>query len=459
MTDAIPLRIILIVICACTVLSAQAAPTIFPACPSEFYLSYGRNGTVSFYEGAPNANGTVSFSLKSPAASLQYNATGFHQPNRYVYGLQGNGAMNNGAQAKLVRVGENGEVTNVGSINGLTDKGYSAGDMDPAGNYYVKGSGSNDIIKISGIGLVGSELTGISVSAIPLSANFISGDIAWVGDAVSGSLYSAKKSGGNNTLYRININATPVTVDNIGSFVNSSLFGALWGTPDALYGNDNDGTGFYQFDLNTGQGVKVADSIGAKSNDGARCVSNRPLFPADLSITKTNNQTIYTPGQTTQYTITATNNGPLGVVGATVIDALPTGIVTSTWTCASSAGTCAAASGSGAINTTVDLPNGANAIFVVDMNIPLSFTGSLVNTATVSVAVLGDGSPKTNLDSNATNNQATDTDTDGTVPVVVITNHEIPTLPWYGMIMMLLGFVGSYRWYFGLARRLGDCST
>jgi len=455
MNASLPLKIVLAMISICAALSSQAAPTIFPVCPSEFYLSYGSSSSVELFEGSPDATGTVNFVLKSPAPTLSYNATGFHEANRFIYGVQGNGIANNGAEARLIRVGLNGEVTDVGSINGLTDKNYSTGDMDSAGNYYVKGSGSDNIIKISGIGSVGSELAAITTSVITVASQSIAGDLAWVGDASSGSLYSVRRTAGINRLNKINPVTGDVTV--VGIVSSGAIFGALWGTPDTLYGNANDGSGFFQFDLNTGQGVKVADSIGAGSNDGARCGSNRPLFPADLSITKTNNQAVYTPGLTTQYTITATNNGPLGVVGATVVDALPGGIITAAWTCTSSGGSCTDASGTGSINTTVDLPNGATATFILDMDIPLSFTGSLVNTATVSVAKLGDGSPKTNLDSNSANNQATDTDTNGTAPAVV-TNHQIPTLPWYGMVMMLLAFVGSYRWYFDLSRRPGDGS-
>lgn len=448
------LKIVLSVLSAGVALMVQAAPTEFPACPSEFYLSVGKESKTQLYEGSPNANGSVNFTLKSSAVPINYNAIAFHEGNRFIYGLEGRGSnMNPGPNARLIRIGANGETVIAGSVPGLTNKKYTYGDMDPAGNYYIRKNGSQ-LLKLSGIGAAGNELAGISTSIIPLTSpsggavnNIIGGDMAWVGDTAGGMLYTLKLSGVINTLYKID--PFSGVVEAIGTpFASPAKFGSLWGTPDSLYGSDNSGTGFYQFDLLTGQGVKIASAIFADSNDGARCVSNRPLFPADLGITNTNNQMVYTPGQTAQYTITATNNGPLGVLGAEVVNALPGGITTAAWTCTSGSGSCTDASGTGSINTTVDLPNGASAIFVVDMVIPLSFTGSLINTATVSVAKLGDGSPKTNLDSNTANNQATDTDTDGTLPVVV-THHEIPTLPWYGMIVMFLAFISSYCWPLG----------
>lgn len=126
----------------------------------------------------------------------------------------------------------------------------------------------------------------------------------------------------------------------------------------------------------------------------------------DLSITKSDGETTYTPGLDTTYNIVVTNNGPAPVVGAQVSDALPAGIATASWTCgnATGGGVCGAASGTGGISTTANLPIGASVTYALTVAIPGSFTGDLSNTATVAV-------PAGVTDTNLANNTASDTNT------------------------------------------------
>ncbi|MFN7947516.1 MAG: SdrD B-like domain-containing protein [Blastocatellia bacterium] len=132
---------------------------------------------------------------------------------------------------------------------------------------------------------------------------------------------------------------------------------------------------------------------------------------ADLAITKTDNQTTYLPGGSLTYTIVVSNNGPSDVTNATVSDTIPAALTSVAWTCAITApgsgsvvNACGAASGSGNINTTVTLRNGAAATFTVTASIPSGASGNLVNTATVSA-------PPGTTDPKLSNNTATDTDT------------------------------------------------
>src|SRR6185503_18937180 len=63
---------------------------------------------------------------------------------------------------------------------------------------------------------------------------------------------------------------------------------------------------------------------------------------ADLSITKTDGVTAYTPGGSVTYTITASNAGPSDAPGSTVADTFPASL-TCTWTCVGAGGgTCTA---------------------------------------------------------------------------------------------------------------------
>jgi uncharacterized repeat protein (TIGR01451 family) len=126
---------------------------------------------------------------------------------------------------------------------------------------------------------------------------------------------------------------------------------------------------------------------------------------ADLSITKSDGVTSVAPGGAVHYTIVAGNLGPDAAGAAAVADTVPASLGSVTWTCTASAGsTCGAASGSGSIATTATLAAGGSATFLLNGTVGAAATGSLVNTATITV-------PAGTLDTNAANNSATDSDT------------------------------------------------
>ena len=126
---------------------------------------------------------------------------------------------------------------------------------------------------------------------------------------------------------------------------------------------------------------------------------------ADLSITKTDGNTTDIAGTSIQYSIVVTNNGPSTIQGVRVNDTVPPALSGVTWTCtASGFSSCAAATGSGDIATTVDLLSGTTATFVVDATIDPAFVGQLSNTATVTM-------PGAGVDPTPANNTATDTTT------------------------------------------------
>ena len=124
---------------------------------------------------------------------------------------------------------------------------------------------------------------------------------------------------------------------------------------------------------------------------------------ADLSITKTNNQTETVAGDSLIYVITAANAGPLDVVDAIVSDVLPEDL-TCTWTCSGSGGaTCTAGPVSGDIADTPDLPAGSVATYVAECDVSTDASGVLSNTATIAA-------PAGVSDPNGGNNSATDVD-------------------------------------------------
>ncbi|WP_406110057.1 hypothetical protein [Kitasatospora purpeofusca] len=104
-----------------------------------------------------------------------------------------------------------------------------------------------------------------------------------------------------------------------------------------------------------------------------------------LSVTKTPDKNPYVPGQPLTYTIVVRNDGPSDAIGTSVRDTLPAAIRNFSWTCtAAGGGSCGSpASGTGDINTTVDLPAGGQVTYRLTGTVPADATGSLDNRATV----------------------------------------------------------------------------
>ncbi|WNG60199.1 tandem-95 repeat protein [Archangium gephyra] len=126
-------------------------------------------------------------------------------------------------------------------------------------------------------------------------------------------------------------------------------------------------------------------------------------YPADLSITMTDGATTEVPGTAVTYTITVTNNGPLGAGFIALTDNFPATLTGMSWTCAPAA-SCSAASGTGNIGVLLDLAEGESVTVTATGTVSPAATGTLVNTASLSI-------PANYSDPNTANNSATDTDT------------------------------------------------
>ena len=194
-----------------------------------------------------------------------------------------------------------------------------------------------------------------------------------------------------------------------GSSCTASGSGSINDTVDVLAG----GSATYTLTATvsagaTGTLVNTATVVSAGVSDpdlaNNTATDTDSLTPeADLSVAKTDGQTAAVPGQSITYTITVGNAGPSSVTAATVADTLPAALQNATWTCSASAGSSCAASGSGSINDTVDLPASGSVTYTLAATVSASATGTLVNTATVVSAGVSDP--------DLANNTATDTDT------------------------------------------------
>lgn len=115
--------------------------------------------------------------------------------------------------------------------------------------------------------------------------------------------------------------------------------------------------------------------------------TNNIQYP-DVSVAKTRTPTgSVSPGSSIVYTVTYANAGPGTATGVAIADPLPTGIASFAWTCAASGtAVCPAASGSGAVSSTVNLPAGGQLVYSVTGVVANSASGSVVNTATATFA-------------------------------------------------------------------------
>jgi uncharacterized repeat protein (TIGR01451 family) len=139
-----------------------------------------------------------------------------------------------------------------------------------------------------------------------------------------------------------------------------------------------------------------------------------PVPVADLSVTKTDGSTTYTPGTSVNYTLSVSNAGPSDVTGATVTDSAPAGTTITSWTATFAGGATGSGGGVGNISQPVNLPLGGTATYTVTVAVPVNYTGSLVNTATITA-------PAGVTDPNLANNSATDTDTQNSQTDLAVT--------------------------------------
>ena len=78
--------------------------------------------------------------------------------------------------------------------------------------------------------------------------------------------------------------------------------------------------------VNTASAAEPAGTTDPNLNNNSATDTDTAAPIADLNVTKTDGNAIYTPGGSTTYAIVVTNNGPSFVTGATVTDILPAAI-------------------------------------------------------------------------------------------------------------------------------------
>ncbi len=146
-------------------------------------------------------------------------------------------------------------------------------------------------------------------------------------------------------------------------------------------------------------------------------ITPTPVPVSDLSVTKTDGRTTFTPGTTNTYTVVVSNAGPSTATGALVTDNAPAGTSISSWSAVFAGGATGTATGSGNISQTINVPVGGTVTYTINVAVPAGFTGNLINSATVAP-------PSGTTDNNTANNTATDTDTPAPIADLNITKTD-----------------------------------
>src|SRR5262249_23506638 len=103
----------------------------------------------------------------------------------------------------------------------------------------------------------------------------------------------------------------------------------------------------------------------------------------DLGVRMTGPTDGVSPGQTVTYVITVTNSGPLGVVGASVVDSVSPQLTNVSWTASPTGGAAGTVAGSGNLTQLVTLPSGSGITYTLTGVVAAGASGTLSNVATV----------------------------------------------------------------------------
>ncbi|WP_413813678.1 DUF6923 family protein [Rhizobium sp. Root274] len=452
----------------------MAASTVCLDSASADTLFLTKNNNTSLNKTTTITNPVVFQSVG--ASGIEYNATAYEPSTGELYGIRTDDPDNNNGNVGLLLninkttgvataidayTGDSDTTTTIGGLPNTNDDAENtiSGAFDSSGNYYLaQAQGPRRIYRIENFKaqLAARATTRITATASNLltvvgtdgSTSTIDSTGLHIADFAffNGYLYTAITSGASRYARSgyLDVSSWPAVSWHpqirIGGLVNtaaSRVFGAILSTRYGVYGSDNEGTGFYKFNTSSGTIFKLGETAATEVNDGASCLDGNVVFPTDVSVTKTNtpgqNNNVdlttdtYTPGETRTYTIEIKNSGPFGANDVNVQDLLPARLTTAqksaaTWTCAPSLGasntneqdrpTCTAASGTGPINTTVNLPvtiSGTtyvptSVIFTLKLPVPTDYVGDLINTVTASTPT-GEFQ-----DANLANNTATDQD-------------------------------------------------
>jgi hypothetical protein len=256
------MRVRLFAVLATTVLGvaalgagAQAAdPPGTPfACTSatDFVASENGGGMTQLYSAA-DTGAPPTFSTLGSASAL-YNAMGFDPTDHFLYAID----LAGGHAQDLLKVDDDGNVTDVGAVSGLPNPGaeYATGAFDPAGNLWVLAEGQTTAYKIDVA--TDSVSATLSLSGAPFTPHDWTYADGYMWGYDSGDLLRVDLSTGV---------VTPITVTGAGL----GLTVAAW-----TFANGNLGFGiggaYIRVNLTTHSATTFSGPLSGANSDGTSC--------------------------------------------------------------------------------------------------------------------------------------------------------------------------------------------
>lgn len=138
--------------------------------------------------------------------------------------------------------------------------------------------------------------------------------------------------------------------------------------------------GAFGASVDVGGGTVVIGASGELTGGAAYAYARSPISDVDLAVEKTADGEFFPFGGPIIYSITVTNEGRQPAIGATVEDLLPPELVNATWNCTASPNAlCQPSSGSGDLLSTIDLPAGGSAVYILVADTLPGFEGDIEN--------------------------------------------------------------------------------
>ena len=190
----------------------------------------------------------------------QYNAIGYNPEDNYIYGLY---------LRNLIKISKSGKIIDLGTVNALPeafdDYQLFAGAVYDNEHYYVAGMGVNTntmyIINLNDKNVTEKTLSeSINIKDFSLSPD--------------GSLLYGIIDGGQF----VKIHTTTGVVTKVG-VPHSGEFDSTFSDKNGrFFANDSQGSGFYEFNTNTGVESFLSNSQPATFNDGTNCLNAELIF-------------------------------------------------------------------------------------------------------------------------------------------------------------------------------------
>lgn len=350
-------------------LPAQAAPgDPFDVQQAKIFIAQGTPTALS--TATTDGSGTVTFSPEGPDAGLNYNAIGFDEDSGHIFGIaasarEAGGGLTEVEAGGLIRIGEDGLVTQVGTET------FGARHVGVAYEGFLYVNGGDTTLTAINMG-TGEEDASRSqtLSAAPGVADLaVSGGYFW-GINADGTMTRIDPDNGDVDFF-----TTPAT----GSA--PWAYGAAWTYGNGNLGFSNNPTGqVRQISIaDPGSDTPSFDFVAASpgptsgNNDGTAALG----APADLSIVKDGPDTTVA-GLPIEYTLTVTNNGPGSSSGYVVSDTVPDGlsnVASSDPACTVADSTVTCVGGT--------LASGAAQEYTITADVAVSVEGALPNSASV----------------------------------------------------------------------------